>query len=274
MRHTAVLATLALALVAVATVPVAGLAADAGVVAQTENGTDANETSADISPGERLNGVLGVQGAEIRTEVDSRTFGLQIARAAGNESRAEVVAQHLATVQERIEALEQRKEALQRARENGSLSEGAYRAQIAEVAAETAGARRLANQSENASQGLPAELLEEKGINATAIQTLKDRASELGGREVAAIARSIAGPGVGKRPAGAGPPEAAPVGGDGVADNETAAGNASSGDPGADRGDGRPDDAGGDSGSDDGESPTEATETERRPDGAGTERGQ
>jgi hypothetical protein len=56
-------------------------------------------------------------------------------------------------------------------------------------------ARQMATETDNASRGLPADLLESKGINATAIQTLKERAGELGGPQVAAIARGIAGPG-------------------------------------------------------------------------------
>lgn len=215
MRRTSLVLSVAFVLVAVAAVPIAGLAAsDAGVAAQqaNDNGTG-NASNADVAPGERLSGVLGVGEAELETEVDSRTFGLKVAKAASNDSaRADVVAEQRQDVEERLDELEQRKETLDRARENGSMSEGAYRARLADLAAETEGAERLANESENASEGLPAEMLEAKGINATAIQTLQDRASELGGPQVAEIARSIAGNAVGKAPDHAGPDRLGPPG--------------------------------------------------------------
>lgn len=177
---------LAFVLVAMATVAIAGLAAgDSGVAAQQvdENSTD-NRSNATVAPDERLQGVLGVGEAELETEVDSRTFGLTVARAASNDSaRADAVAAQLGELEQRLGELEQ-------ARENCFMSEGAYRARMATVAAELEGTERLANESANASEGLDPELLDEKGINATAIQTLKDRANELGGQEVADIARS------------------------------------------------------------------------------------
>jgi hypothetical protein len=110
-------------------------------------------------------------------------------------------------IEQRLTELDERKATLTEARENGTISEGRYRAEMSRVAAETETAKRLANQSENVSQGLPADLLESKGINATAIQTLQERANNLTGPEVAEIARSIAGPKVGGPPADRGPAE-------------------------------------------------------------------
>lgn len=275
------LATVAVALVALAMVPVAGLAAtgDAGF-AQTTN--ESNETAdAAVAPGERLNGVLGVQDAEIGAEVDSRAFGLEVARAASNGSRADVVADRLAAVEEQVAELEQRKERLDQARENGSLGEGAYRAEVAKVAAELEGAERLANQSANATERLPVELLEEKGIDAGAIQMLQDRANELGGQEVAEIARSIAGPDVGKAPGHAGPPdgERGPPEetdrGDGRPETPAEDGDDRPGEAGNETADAPADDGGAD-GSDRGDADTETpTRSDDRGDGtdAASERG-
>ncbi|MEF8872911.1 MAG: hypothetical protein V5A41_14895, partial [Haloarculaceae archaeon] len=204
-RSTIVLAALLVA--AVAAVPIAGMAATSDVPAQTndtsENTTEANATA----PGEQLAGVVDVQEAEIEGEVDERAYGIKVAKAATNDSKADVVKAQLDNIEQRLTELDERKATLTEARENGTISEGRYRAEMSRVAAETETAKRLANQSENVSQGLPADLLESKGINATAIQTLQERANNLTGPEVAEIARSIAGPKVGGPPADRGPAE-------------------------------------------------------------------
>jgi len=203
-------------LVAVAAVPVVGMAATDGTVLadQHENSTEdgaetdaAGDANASVAPGERLSGVVGVQEAELDGEVEGRAFGIKVAQAATNESRADVVADQLRDVEQRLNETEQRRQELEEARENGSISEGKYRAEMAKLAAQTQTAKELTNRSENASEGLPAELLESKGINASAIQTLKDRAEQLTGPEVAEIARSIAG---NASPVGAGPSDRGP----------------------------------------------------------------
>ncbi|PSQ58965.1 MAG: hypothetical protein BRD23_05535 [Halobacteriales archaeon SW_9_67_25] len=203
-------------LVAVAAVPVVGMAATDGTVLadQHENSTEdgaetdaAGDANASVAPGERLSGVVGVQEAELDGEVEGRAFGIKVAQAATNESRADVVADQLRDVEQRLNETEQRRRELEKARENGSISEGKYRAEMAKLAAQTQTAKELTNRSENASEGMPAELLESKGINASAIQTLKDRAEQLTGPEVAEIARSIAG---NASPVGAGPSDRGP----------------------------------------------------------------
>lgn len=170
--------------------------------------------NASVAPGERLSAVIGVEEEELEGELGSRTFGLKVAQAASNNSRlAEVVAEEYEETSERVAEIEQRKEALNESRENGSISEGEYKARMTVLAAQAQNAERQANMTANASEKVPAELLEEKGINASAIQRLQANASNLTGPEVAAIAQSIAGKGVGagmadeKRPDDAGAPE-------------------------------------------------------------------
>jgi hypothetical protein len=193
----------------VAAVPVAGLQAGTDTP-EADGGTDAEDGNATVAPGERLSGVVGVQQAEIDGEVEARSFGLSVARAASDEGRAALVAAEVNETGTDIEQLHERREQLREARQNGSISEGQYRARIAELAARAQNTERMANASENALRGLPADLLEANGVNATAIRTLRERASELGGQEVAEIARSIAG-GVGpmadQRPDRAGGPD-------------------------------------------------------------------
>lgn len=201
MRRDAVLLSVALVLAAAAMVPI-------GTLAAAHDGQAGNET--DVAPGERLSGVLDVGEAELDTEVDSRTFGIQIARASTQEAEAAVVGERLGDIEERLGALEERKDALQRARENGSMSEGAYRARIAELAARTTGLERLANEAARAAGEIPDDLLAERGIDASAIRTLETRAAALGGQDVADIARGIAGPSVGEAPGKAGPGDRGP----------------------------------------------------------------
>lgn len=207
--------TFAVVLVLVAALVVAPVAAAApsdGPAAtyeaqDTETPTPEADSNASVQPGERLSGVVSVQQAELEGEVAERTYGVQVAQAATEDAEADVVAEQLADVEQRIESLEQRKQTLEDARENGSLSEGEYRAEIATVAVELATATELANASERTAESLPAALLSEKGINVTAIQTLKNDAENLSGPEVAAIAQSIAGADVGTSMAGAQTPE-------------------------------------------------------------------
>jgi hypothetical protein len=183
--------------VAAVAVPMAGMAAvsePAPAADATAAQTGTNTTNATVAPGERMSGVVGVQKAEVEGEVDRRAFGLQVARAATAESKASVVAGQFGDIEHRIHALEQRKANLTEARQNGSMSEGKYRAQVAELSAKLDSAKELANETAAESEGLPDDLLASKGVNASAIQLLQQRASELGGGEVADIARDIAGP--------------------------------------------------------------------------------
>lgn len=181
--------------IAVAVVLVVSVAG-APLAGATPAANDAQESD-EIAPGERLSGVVGVQGAELEGELDKRTFGIAVAKAATEEARADVVAGQVHDVEERLDELEERKAELEEQRESGEISQGKYEAEVARIAAEAETAERLADASAEEAGELPAELLADRGINAEAIQTLKDDANELSGQEVAEIARSIAGNDVG-----------------------------------------------------------------------------
>ncbi|AWB28581.1 hypothetical protein HARCEL1_01155 [Halococcoides cellulosivorans] len=170
-------------------------------MAQTETNTTNASENATVEPGARLAGVVGMQDAEIDGIVDRRAFGLRVAAAASDDARARAVADQTDRIGERVDALEQRKAALERARENGSISDSRYSAQMAELSSELDATRNLANDTNETAAGLPEETLEANGVNATAIQMLKDRADNMTGPEVAAIARTIGGP-----PENVGPP--------------------------------------------------------------------
>jgi hypothetical protein len=126
-----------------------------------------------------------------------------------NDWRAGVVADEVDHLDERLAALERRAAELDRAYENGSMNRGEYQARMAQLRAEQRSLERLANATETTARDLPPQALEARGVNVTAIGQLRANAANLTGPEVAAMARSIAGPGAGRGlgPNGTGPPD-------------------------------------------------------------------
>ncbi len=188
---------------AIGAVPTGGIAAvgadgsETGPTAAVEAQT--NNSTGNVSAGEQLSAAIGVQEAELDGEVERRAFGIKVAKAASADAKAGIVAEELNETERDLEEIEERKQELKEARDNGSISESEYRAKMAQLVAESKNVQHMANETENASAGLPADVLEANGVNVTAIQTLKERAQNLTGPEVAAIARSIAGGEAGER---------------------------------------------------------------------------
>jgi len=224
MRHTPRLLAVILVVGTIAAVPLVGLAAQ---TTDTATASNASASNAAVAPGAQLSGVVGVQAAELDGEIQSRAYGMQVARAAGNDSRAAVAADRLSDLEARLTELEERRESLREARANGSMSEGEYRARTARLAAETRTVERLTDQTNETVQRLPAGVRRANGVDTESVRTLHDRAMELGGGEVAEIARSVAGERVGS---GFGPERA---GDRGMGHNESERGA-----HGRDRGDG------------------------------------
>lgn len=170
---------------------------DGATASTTDDG--ANETAtnasgaAEVAPGERMAGVLGVSEAELSGEIASRSFGSSVAAARTNRTKAAAVGEQIDDVRDRLASMRERRQRLDAARENGTISEGRYRAEMATLTAEIRASERLLNDTEAVARGLPHEALEERGVNASAIDALRRNASRLGGPEVAAIARGIAG---------------------------------------------------------------------------------
>ncbi|MFB6187882.1 MAG: hypothetical protein ABEI86_13600, partial [Halobacteriaceae archaeon] len=71
-------------------------------------------------------------------------------------------------IKQRLKQLQQRKQQLIQAKKNGSISVAQFRAEITELVARIANVKALANQTTQAAQRLPAELLRKKGINVSA----------------------------------------------------------------------------------------------------------
>jgi hypothetical protein len=159
------------------------------------NETDENDT---VSPGAQLSGIVGVGEAELSGEVESRAFGIRVAQAASNESKAGVLKDQLNRTGQRLEEIEAQRAELKNASENGSISQGEYRARLAKLHAESQTIKNIANQTNKTAGDLPEKTLEANDVNTTAIRTLSDRAKNLSGPEVAEIARGIAGNDVGR----------------------------------------------------------------------------
>ena len=149
-----------------------GAAQTAGIVADDE------DDEPDVEPGEQLAGVVGVQGAELDGEVTDRAVGIAVAKAATNESaQADLVADRLGDVEERLDAIESRQAELEAARSDGEISEGQYRAQMARQNAEAAGTDRLIGHLNATASDLPAEALSDRGVDVAAIHNASDRAA-------------------------------------------------------------------------------------------------
>jgi hypothetical protein len=181
-------------------------------LAAASHGTVANATTSDAADaagnysapaGERFQGAVGVQAAEVEGEMETRTFGIAVATADTNESKAALIVERTAALEERLAELRRQQKAAQQARGNGSITTGEYRARIAALGVRAATVERLANRTARTARSLPAETLAEAEVNVTAIRRLARSASTLGGGETAEIARSIAGPSAGRELAAA-----------------------------------------------------------------------
>ena len=199
MHHRSVLPFAAALLAAmVALVTLAGLAAPGQ--ATTPAGNASNAT---VAPGQQVSAIVDVGEAELETEVEGRALGRALSAADSPAARARVLEQRVDALDGDVEGLERRFDDLRAARANGTLSEGGYRARVAGLAAELQGRAALANATADASAALPTAVRRAKGVDFEGIELLSQRASQLGGGEVAAIARDVAGPAVGRSP---GPP--------------------------------------------------------------------
>ncbi|WP_135821900.1 hypothetical protein [Halostella litorea] len=189
---------------ALAVVAAVAVAVPAVAVAGADGpGLQDNETNDTTAPGERLAGVVGVQGAEVDGELAERSFRVGLNRSAAGASA--VVDERLPALERQVEEIERRRAALSAARENGSISEGEYRARMATLVAESRNVRHMTNLSSEALADEPGVLDQERGER---IRALRQRAGNVTGPGIAELARGIAGEhaGGGLGPGG-GPPE-------------------------------------------------------------------
>lgn len=190
MNRTTSIALAAILVVATVAVPLAAASVTSSGASGTQSDTDDDGTES-IRPGEQFAATVGVQNAEIEGNVSERAFGVRIANADSNETKAAVIAAQFNETDRRLTELEDRLEQLNESREAGELSEGRYRAEVATTVAEMRSLERRADAAETAASGVPEETLADRGVDLESIRALRDRAGRLGGPETAAIARSI-----------------------------------------------------------------------------------
>lgn len=196
--------------------------------ADDESETDENESgtnrSADIRPGERFSGVVGVQREEFEGDMDARGFGVRLAEAETAEERADVIAEQLDRNERRLGAASNRQNELRERHAAGELSEGVYTARTAREAARVGAVNATIERSAEAADSIPDQVRDDRGIHGERIGTLRDTAGALSGPEVAEMAREIGGNRTG---APMGPPHserpgAGPPGDDAPSGNESA----------------------------------------------------
>jgi hypothetical protein len=252
MRTTAAVAlSIALVVATVGAVPLVGVAQTTDASTPT---TASGGNASTLAPGEQFAGVVGVQAAEVEGEVETRRFEKRVQRASNATERAAIVADATNETGARLAELRERRERLRRAHENGTLSDGQYRARLARLAAEIRTTERVATRTADVTATLPDGALRANGVNRTAVETLRKNASGLDGPEVAEAARSVGGPSATER----GPPD------------DERPGNAS--DDAADRRNGPPasdDDGDSPGASGDGERPGNAPDEARESNGSG-----
>ncbi len=169
-------------------------------MAQQTETAETNQTTENttVSPGEQLSGIVGVGEAELRGEVESGAYDIKIANANSSEAKAALVAEQLNNSEQQLADIESQQAELKAAHENGSISEGQYRAKMATLHAESQNGARLVNQTNETASNLPTETLEANGVNTTALRALQSKSANLTGPETAALAQSIAGKNAGK----------------------------------------------------------------------------
>ena len=175
--------------------------------AGNETVTNTTNQSESVAPGARFAGVVGVQRAELESDVEERAFGHALNRAQTNDSKAVLVGNETEQIEQRLAAMESRMEQLEAAHENGTISQGAYQAQVATVSARINALERQINRTETAGMSLPAHVQSRHNLNETRFASLRTAAGNLSGPDVAAIARTIAGPNPGHPAGDRGPPD-------------------------------------------------------------------
>jgi hypothetical protein len=229
-----------LAVASVVAVGAVGTPAPGDARTATPTPTPAPNASDDAAMGSQVSSFMGATSGEVSATVDDGMWDADYEDANGSD-RAAAVERRTAQLRERLDELAAEKAAIQAAHENGSIDRGEYRARMSRVVGRLAALNR--------SIAVVSERANETGANASAVAQLRGQARELGGQEVAAVARGMAGgppegvPGANRSgPPGDGPPRGPP--------DENRTGDGSQGGPPDDNGSqsGPPDDNSSDGG--------------------------
>lgn len=176
------------------------------VEADEENESVESNETAGIGPGTYLSGAIGAHKSELEGAVSERAFGLSVAAAASNGSKAGLLVNQTERLETRLQELETSRAELEAAYENGSIENGTYQAQMTALEARISGTERMINQTIDESNRLPSEIRQAHGVNDTRLHLLRTQARNLSGPETAELARTIGGPMTGHPAGERGPP--------------------------------------------------------------------
>lgn len=140
----------------------------------------------DVTSGEQAAGVVLVHQASFEGTLTERAFRSAFEAADGPDEKAAVAGRYLDRGHERLVELRERMTTLERARENGSLSAGAFQARAGRVREASGSLRSLSSSIESAVASLPEDVRRRHDVTAA-------RVTELG-REAAALRESIETP--------------------------------------------------------------------------------
>ncbi|WP_124195105.1 hypothetical protein [Natrarchaeobius chitinivorans] len=172
--------------------------------------TDNRQDDAEMEPGEQLAGVVGVQQAELNGELAERAYGIRVASAQTDADRAGVASDQLTDVNDRLDELERLRADLDSAYENGEISYGEYRSQVAVATAEQRILEQLATDATTTVEQLDDGSLEDRNdsleghddpledYDLDEIRSEADRAADVDTPDASEITQSVAGDSVGQ----------------------------------------------------------------------------
>lgn len=144
-----------------------------------------------LEPGAQFVGVVGAHHEQHAGAVDEQATAVRISGADSPSAKAEVIATVHHDKREQLDRLAERRQEVERAAENGSVSESEYRARLAILDAELRSVERVAIQLEEAADEIALSILLDAGVDLASIEDLRTRAQELQGSELTTIAPSF-----------------------------------------------------------------------------------
>lgn len=174
---------------------VLALTAGGASLAAAEDGDESAETDElnNLTVGEQISSVMSAQEAEVTSEIERHAFGQAIANADSDEERAEIIANRTEELKSDVDERLSDKEELRSEYKAGNISRAEYVSELAAHGVEAKHVNESVDEINETAGELPEELLEENGVNTTALNTLRNEAANMTGPEVAAVAQTIAG---------------------------------------------------------------------------------
>ncbi len=156
--------------------------ASAAVADEVFAANDASDTDGDSQPmGVEVSAFMQSSAADTTESVDEGMFEAEY-RNAGEQRRADVVADRTNRLEQKLESLKAEREAL---RENGDENSASYDARMASLAVRISNLERAINDT--------AVKAQETGVDTAKLERLRTDAANLSGPEIAAVATGLAG---------------------------------------------------------------------------------